>query len=122
MRDWHRSGLLEVVGPLGVEQLAHRRDERVVTRQRRVLLDQSACFLTRRGDDRLVAQQPEQPEARPPTRLGDTEDITLAALLEVEARELEAVESGRDTVDPAAGGRAELRLRDQQTQAPVASP
>src|SRR4051794_27773117 len=45
------SCFVDVVGALRVEELAHRGDQRVVARQRRVLIDEAACLRTRRGDD-----------------------------------------------------------------------
>src|SRR6058998_3606725 len=81
------SGLLEIVGAVGVEQLAYRGDQRVVVGQSRVVVDEPRRLGARIGDDLLVAQQAQQPQTRAPPRLRGTEDVALTALLEVEARE-----------------------------------
>ena len=53
----------------------------------------------------------QQPQARPAPGLRGAEHVALAALLEVEAGQLEAVEGGGDGVQPLAGRRCRPRRR-----------
>ena len=59
--------------------------------------------LAGRDDRLLVAQHPEVLQAGPEAGLRAPEDVALAALLEVDPAELEAVGGGGDGVEPLAG-------------------
>ena len=69
------------------------------------------------GDDEvLVAQQRQQAQLAAAAGLRRAEHVALAALLDVEAGQLEAVGGGRDGVQPLAGRRAGLGVGDEQAE------
>ena len=57
-------------------------------------------FLPGQADQVLVGEQPEQAQAGVAAGLGGAEDVALAALLEVEPGQLEAVQGGGHRVQP----------------------
>ena len=61
-------------------------------------------LLAGRRDDLLVVDDGEHPQGGADAGLGLTEDVALAALFEVDAGELEAVEGGGDRGEPGPGG------------------
>ena len=68
-------------------------------------------------DQLLVGEQAEQLEAGAAASLRGAQDVSLPALLQVEARQAEPVHGGRDRVQPFAGRAARLGLGDEQAQA-----
>jgi hypothetical protein len=68
------------------------------------------------GDELLVLEQGQQPDARAGAGLGGTQDVTLAAGLEVEPGELEAVGGRRDRGQPLPGRRRHLHVGDEEAE------
>ncbi len=86
-----------------------------------VVADQQGRDVSGLRDHFLVAQHVQQPQAGPAAGLGGAEHVALAALLEVDARELEAVVRRRDCIEPLTGRAALCSGRYQQAQARVAA-
>ena len=98
--DDRASCLLQILGLLGGDQGGHLRREQGMPVQLRIGRDQVGRLVPRRDDQVLVAQQRQQPQLRPAAGLRDAEHVTLAALLDVQAGELETVGRRRDRVEP----------------------
>ena len=84
--------------------------------------DQRGGLVAGRDDDVLVAQHGQHPQRRAAAGLGGAEHVALAALLEVEARELEAVQRAGHGVEPLAGRCRRRHLGDEQAQPGVRAP
>ena len=92
-------GFVEVFG-LDAEELVDGGAEGGVGGELRVGGDQRGGFLPGQADQVLVGEQPEQAQAGVAAGLGGAEYVTLAALLEVEPGQLEAVQGGGHGVQP----------------------
>ena len=117
-----RHGLVEELGAAVAEEVVDRLLERLVGGQRRVGGHQGGRLLAGRGDQVLVGEQAQQLEAAAAACLGRAEHVALAALLQVEPGELEAVAGLRHGVKPLTRRAVRRGLGHQQAQARVAAP
>ena len=85
---------------MDAEELVDGGAEGGVGGELRVGGDQRGGFLPGQADQVLVGEQPEQAQAGVAAGLGGAEYVTLAALLEVEPGQLEAVQGGGHGVQP----------------------
>src|SRR5262245_27156525 len=109
------SGLLQVFGALGVKQRRDGGSQGRLAGQCGVSADEFLRLVPGLADQLLVPQQREQLEARPPTCLRGTEDVSLPALLKIEPGQREAILGRCHGVEPLPRW-AGCRLGDQQAQ------
>ena len=89
--------------------------------QRRVLLHHRAGILTGTLNNVGIGKRPQEAQGALRARLCSTQNITLAALRQVDAREFKAVRGGGDRVQALAGHAALLLTGHQQAGARVAA-
>ena len=89
--------------------------------QRRVLLHHRAGILAGTLNNVGVGERPQEPQGTLRARLCSTQNITLAALRQVDAGKLKAVRGGGDRIQALAGHTTLLLAGDEQAGARVAA-